>query len=90
MVASILLIIIFVIAMYDNIHEAVVAVKGGAKGQQLDEPVTKKAVITNVEMCIRDRFSPKKVGKIPFAQNKQTTSAAQSPTDSTETPRCAK
>ena len=47
-VASILLIIIFVIAMYDNIHEAVVAVKGGAKGQQLDEPVTKKAVITNV------------------------------------------
>lgn len=41
-VASILLIIIFVIAMYDNIHEAVVAVKGGAKGQQLDEPVTKK------------------------------------------------
>ena len=48
MVASILLIIIFVIAMYDNIHEAVVAVKGGAKGQQLDEPVTKKAVITNV------------------------------------------
>ena len=44
MVASILL----VIAMYDNIHEAVVAVKGGAKGQQLDEPVTKKAVITNV------------------------------------------
>ena len=46
MVASILLIIIFVIAMYDNIHEAVVAVK--AKGQQLDEPVTKKAVITNV------------------------------------------
>ena len=48
MVASILLIIIFVLAMYDNIHEAVVAVKGGAKGQQLDEPVTKKAVITNV------------------------------------------
>ena len=48
MVASVLLIIIFVIAMYDNIHEAVVAVKGGAKGQQLDEPVTKKAVITNV------------------------------------------
>jgi len=36
MVASILLIIIFVIAMYDNIHEAVVAVKGGAKGQQLE------------------------------------------------------
>ena len=50
---------------------------------------TRYSAAVRIRRCVT-LFSPKKVGKIPFAQNKQTTSAAQSPTDSTETPRCAK
>lgn len=47
-VASILLLVIFVIAMYDNIHQALIAVRSGKEEKLGPEQKTRKIVITNI------------------------------------------
>ena len=47
-IASILLLIIFVVAMYDNIHQALIAMKSGKEEKLGPEQKTKKIVVTNI------------------------------------------
>ena len=46
--ASILLIIIFIAAMYDNVHQALIAMKTGSEEKLGPEQKTRKVIITNI------------------------------------------
>ena len=48
LIASILLIIIFIVAMYDNVHQALIAMRSGKEEKLGPEQKTKKIIIINI------------------------------------------